>query len=305
MNCPKCNKEVKDTWNVCPFCMQLLSVQKCTVCGAEVKLDWKACPKCGTLVGAAAQPAGSGKTAETDNSPLQAGSKKTLEVKGVAFDFCWIPPGEFLMGSEDEETAKPMHVVQISKGFWMGRTPVTQRQWQALMDSNPSKFKNRDDHPVENVSWDDCQKFIGRMNQLANRRFRLPTEAQWEYACRAGTTGEYYGLLDEIGWYKDNSNGSTKEVAKLKANAWGLYDMLGNVMEWCQDWYDYSDAGWEYYAISPLQDPQGPISGSYRVCRGSYWGHIASSLYVAYRTGYDPGLHYHDGSHGFRLVMEL
>jgi formylglycine-generating enzyme required for sulfatase activity len=185
----------------------------------------------------------------------------------------WCPPGSFMMGSPSIENGRSSNEDQVqvtlSKGFWMGKTEVTQAQWKALMEDNPSRSKG-DELPVENVSWDDVQEFIKKVNDSGilpiGWKMALPTEAQWEYACRAGTASIYAGEdLGALSWYRENSNDHTHPVASKSANTWGLYDMHGNVDEWCADWYDGLLLGGF--------DPKGPTMGSYRVCRGgSYLG---------------------------------
>jgi formylglycine-generating enzyme required for sulfatase activity len=222
---------------------------------------------------------------------------------GVKMVMCWIPPGEFLMGSpEDEEERdydETQHRVKITQGFWLAKTPTTQAQWQAVMGNNPSRFQG-EDLPVESVSWDDiCGNesgtggFLGALNELIpmGGRFHLPTEAQWEYACRAGTTEPYYGDLDEIAWYDDNSDDKTHAVGQKKPNEWGLHDMLGNVWEWCSDWFGD-------YDMLAVTDPAGPASGSHRVYRGGFWRSYAGNCRVAARYYRDPGLSAYDV--GFR-----
>jgi formylglycine-generating enzyme required for sulfatase activity len=156
---------------------------------------------------------------------------------GVMLALILVQPGSFLMGSErgDDDEA-PVHEVTISQPFYLGKYEVTQAQWKKVMGSSPSRFKGAN-RPVEQVSWYDCQEFIEKLNSKGNGVFRLPTEAEWEYACRAGTTDDYAGNLDEMGWYDKNNVGKTQPVGKKKANPWGLYDMHGNVSEWCQDWH--------------------------------------------------------------------
>jgi formylglycine-generating enzyme required for sulfatase activity len=197
----------------------------------------------------------------------------------IGMEFALIPAGEFLMGSDkgkdpeahDDET--PLHRVTISRPFYLGKYAVTQAQWEAVMGSNPSYFKGRS-NPVETVSWDDVQKFIWSLNiQEGNGCYRLPTEAEWEYACRAGTTGVYSygddaGSLGHYAWYAGNSGKKPHPVGQKEPNAWGLYDMHGNVWEWVQDWYDD-------YSSASVTDPKGPASGSYRVLRGGGWGLVA------------------------------
>jgi formylglycine-generating enzyme required for sulfatase activity len=186
----------------------------------------------------------------------------------IDMKFAWIPPGAFLMGSNDSNDEKPVHRVTISQGFYLGVFPVTQAQWQAVMGYNPSHFRG-DDHPVEQVSWDDCQEFCQKLAELTGKPIRLPTEAEWEYACRAGTTSDYWsGNGDEarkkVSWESGNSNQQTQPVGKKLANAWGPFDVHGNVWEWCQDFYGpYSDGN--------NTNTPGPTSGDARVLRGGSW----------------------------------
>jgi formylglycine-generating enzyme required for sulfatase activity len=221
---------------------------------------------------------------------------------------CWIPPGEFLMGSPVDELGRregeTQHRVEITRGFWMGKYPVTQAQWLAVMRNRPSRFGRPnffdslfdgnskelwDHHPVERVSWNDVcgvenrsGGFLGKVNGggTSGDYFHLPTEAQWEYACRAGTTGAYAGDLDQIAWYSANSGGKTHPVGTKKANAWGLHDMHGNVWEWCTDRYGNELAGGV--------DPQGAASGVSRVYRGGSWFGNAVGCRAAFRLGLSP-----------------
>jgi len=171
----------------------------------------------------------------------------------VGMEFVQIPAGSFLMGSDtgtDDE--KPVHQVTISRPFELQTTPVTQGQWVAVMGFNPSEFNMGDDYPVENMTWEDMHTFLKKLNVLdPGKNYRLPTEAEWEYACRAGTTGERYGELDAIAWHRGNSDRQIHPVGQKQPNAWGLYDMLGNVWEWCADGYDK-----DFYASSPATDPR-------------------------------------------------
>ncbi|MBR5634374.1 MAG: formylglycine-generating enzyme family protein [Prevotella sp.] len=194
--------------------------------------------------------------------------------------------GTFTMGATSEQgndaydNEKPAHKVTVSS-FAIGQTEVTQELWQAVMGSNPSYFKGAK-RPVEDVSWNDCQTFIAKLNQLTGKKFRLPTEAEWEYAARGGKNSKGYkyagsNTIGEVAWYDGNS-GETHEVAKKKPNELGLYDMSGNVWEWCQDWY-----GSSYYSNSPQTNPTGPSSGSNRVDRGGSWDDSAGNCRVSYR----------------------
>jgi formylglycine-generating enzyme required for sulfatase activity len=195
-------------------------------------------------------------------------------------------------------------VVAISKGFWLGKTPVTQGQYQAVMGDNPSRYvKAGLDAPVEMVSWHDAMKFCQKLTereQAAGRlpqgyAYTLPTEAQWEYACRAGTTEVRYGNLDDIAWYAGNSGNSTHPVGQKKPNAFGLYDMIGNVSQWCSDWY------FETLPGGNVTDPVGPASGSYRVLRGGCWGDAPTICRSAGRYANHPALR--ASLFGFRLAL--
>jgi formylglycine-generating enzyme required for sulfatase activity len=173
-------------------------------------------------------------------------------------EFVKIAPGEFVMGCSTDDTGcvadeKPAHRVQITKAFEMGKYEVTQAQWQATMGANPSAIKG-DDHPVEMVSKNDAHDFLAKLNaQNDGYKYRLPTEAEWEYAARAGTTTDQPSSLDEVAWYGGNSGDESHPVGQKKPNAWGLYDMLGNVREWVEDVFTR-----DYYSNSPLADPTGP-----------------------------------------------
>jgi formylglycine-generating enzyme required for sulfatase activity len=217
----------------------------------------------------------------------------------VGMEFMPIPAGSFRMGSEDgRDDEKPVHQVTISKGFLMGRYEVTQGQWKAVIGREPSNFKGND-FPVQFVTWNDAQEFIRRLNQTNHGyTYRLPTEAEWEYACRAGTNAEYdAGDIEMMAWYDANSENKIHPIGYKHENAWGLYDILGNVSEWCQDWY-----GKDYYANSPATDPTGPSSGQERVKRGGSRYDNSSLVRSASRQGDRP-----DGildTNGFRVVAQ-
>ncbi len=222
-------------------------------------------------------------------------------IPSIGYKMIYISPGTFKMGSPFSEQGRYddelRHTVTLTKGFYMGAAEVTQEQWKKIMGNNPSTFKNcGSDCPVEQVSWNDCQEFILHLNRHEKtRRFRLPTEAEWEYACRAGsglafangditeTKCGYDPNLDTIGWYCGNTEEKTQPVAKKGPNAWGLYDMHGNVWEWCQDWYGE-------YKLGHVADPKGPASGSGRVFRGGGWGLNARTCRSAFRDKYAPDL---------------
>jgi formylglycine-generating enzyme required for sulfatase activity len=221
----------------------------------------------------------------------------------IGMDFVLIPAGKLYMGSENgEEHEKPVHRVYISRPFYLGKYQVTQGQWEAVMGSNPSHFTGDPNRPVKNVSWNDTQEFLQRLGEKEKGYlYRLPTEAEWEYAARAGKWTEYcFGddpqLLRKYAWYDENSGGTTHPVGQLKPNVWGLYDMHGNVWEWVQDWFEEM-----YYQKSSTDDPQGPADGQFRVLRGGSYLDDARLARCAYRSRDFPDLvldHY-----GFRVVV--
>ena len=204
-------------------------------------------------------------------------------VKGVSFTMKPVSGGTFEMGSlSGSLDEQPVHSVTLST-YYIGETEVTQELWQAVMGGNPSRFTGSQ-RPVEQVSWNDCQEFIEQLNALTGKKFRLPTEAEWEYAARGGNKSKGYiysgsNDVDAVAWYSDNSESSTHEVKGKLPNELGLYDMSGNVWEWCSDWYgSYSEA--------LVTNPQGPSSGSNRVFRGGGWRHAAVYCRCASRNAY-------------------
>jgi formylglycine-generating enzyme required for sulfatase activity/tetratricopeptide (TPR) repeat protein len=221
-----------------------------------------------------------------------------IETSAVSFEFCAIPSGSFIMGTDAYGNFHgPAHQVIISYDYYIGKAPVTQAQWEAVIGKNPSKFKG-DNHPVENVSWDDCQDFIKRLNTASNEIFRLPTEAEWEHACRAGSTGIYcFGdneaQLGDYAWFSANCGMQTKPVGKKKPNAWGLNDMHGNVLEWCQDWHGD-------YPTGVVTDPQGASTGTCRVYRGGC-GILDASYSKSFHRSQGPSDR-RDNYVGFRLI---
>lgn len=254
-------------------------------------------------------------------------SEPTLAIdlgNGIKLELILIEAGSFRMGSERNGQEKPVHQVTISKPFYLGTYEVTQGQWHAVMGTNPSYFQKCGTNcPVENVSWNMAQQFIARLNSRSDgNNFRLPTEAEWEYAAQAGTAGDQADNVDEMAWYANNAgdksfdadkiflensdpeafnkrvvgNGNrTHPVGGKKPNSWGLYDMLGNVLEWCQDWADG-----EYYGKSPTIDPKGPPTGFAKVMRGGSWGSYAANVRPAFRNLDTPDAFY--GDYGFRVV---
>jgi formylglycine-generating enzyme required for sulfatase activity len=227
---------------------------------------------------------------------------KTLR-NSINMEFVLIPAGTLQMGSNDGESdEKPVHTVRISRSFYLGKYEVTQAQWEAVMGNNPSIFKGDSNRPVEKVSWDDVQEFIRRLNtKESGARYRLPTEAEWEYAARAGSStaygfGDGVGQLGQYAWYDGNAGNTTHPVGQLQPNAWGLYDMHGNVWEWVQDWYGP-------YANGTVTDPAGPHAGSNRVYRGGGWRDDARYCRSAYRNNRAPG--HRIAILGFRLLREV
>lgn len=215
---------------------------------------------------------------------------KVYTVNGVSFKMIPVEGGTFTMGATTEQGSdansdeKPTHQVTLSD-FSIGETEVTQELWQAVMGSNPSYFSGNQ-QPVEKVSWNDCQTFITKLNQLTGANFRLPTEAEWEFAARGGNKSwgyKYAGgnTIGDVAWYYSNSNSKTHAVAQKLPNELGLYDMSGNVWEWCQDWYGS-------YGSAAQTNPTGPASGSYRVIRGGGWSYSARFCRVSVR--YDNSL---------------
>jgi formylglycine-generating enzyme required for sulfatase activity len=196
-----------------------------------------------------------------------------LDAAGTKLRLVLIPPGEFTMGDDNgAPDEKPAHPVRITRPFYLGIHQVTQAQYEAVMGRNPSHFREGGaNRPVESVSWFAAEEFCRRLTEKTGQEWRLPTEAEWEYACRAGSrtqfcNGDEESGLNKVAWYLGNSQGRTHSVGELDANAWGLYDMHGNVFEWCQDWGDA-----DYYSKSPKEDPTGPSAGSSRVYRGGCW----------------------------------
>jgi formylglycine-generating enzyme required for sulfatase activity len=259
-------------------------------------------------------------SSETNKAGISSESQSTLQLRdlpkitnSIGMKLVLIPKGTFTMGSPIEEKGRfgheEQHEVTISQDYYLGVTEVTQAQYEKMMGKNPSYFQGakvgnaNTALPVENVSWDDAVEFCKKLSDLpeekkAGRVYRLPTEAEWEYACRSGSKsaysfGESSKSLGDYAWFDENSNGQTHPVGQKKPNAWGLYDMLGNVWEWCSDWYGE-------YPKGAVSDPTGPIKGSDRVLRGGGWYDGAAYCRPADRVGLVPSLRY---SFGFRLAL--
>ena len=223
--------------------------------------------------------------------PEETPEDNVFTVNGVSFNMVAVEGGTFIMGATAEQKdgadndEYPVHQVTLSS-FAIGQTEVTQALWQAVMRSNPSYFHGNKNHPVEEVSWDDCQTFISKLNSLTGRQFRLPTEAEWEYAARGGNKSKGYKYsgsndINSVAWYWDNSGNKTHDVATKQPNELGIYDMSGNVWEWCQDWYGS-------YSSDNQSNPQGPSSGSGRVHRSGGRDNDAGSCRSANRRSYGP-----------------
>ena len=222
-------------------------------------------------------------------------------MNSLGMEFSWIPSGIFLMGSPSDEQGRHskerQHRVRITEGFWIKTCAVTQGEWEPVMGENPAYFQECGPRcPVESVSWDDAQEYIRTLNRReAGRvdRYRLPTEAEWEYAARAGTAGPSYGELNEVAWHWGNSGRRVRPVGQRRANGWGLHDMLGNVWEWTADWYGR-------YPAELVTDPRGPGTGSSRVARGGSWYIDPLNVRSASRYDLSPGIR--RSTLGFRLV---
>jgi formylglycine-generating enzyme required for sulfatase activity len=228
---------------------------------------------------------------------------------GVRMGFVGVPAGNFLMGSPQSEGGSasdegPPHRVTISEPFFIGTHEVTQTQWRAIMDQNPSVFSENENNPVEMVSWNDTEEFLRRLNALnLGGTFRLPTEAEWEYAARAGSTTRFgfgedpdFGLLQQHAWFYSRAEGRSHAIGLKKPNAWGLFDMHGNVWEWCSDWYaPYTDD-------QPITDPKGPNTGTDRIIRGGSWFNEPEALRSANRHRHPPDSR--QTNLGLRVVWE-
>ncbi len=273
-------------------------------------------------------------TGQAEAAPKKkaATSSSSASVKPIAsftnsigMVFVKVPAGSFTMGTEvncqkpdafsssaaydncmasirEDET--PARTVTISNDFWIGQFEVTQAQWYAVMGNNPSEFKSDKvgedsrNFPVENVSWEDVQQFISRLEQQDGKKYRLPTEAEWEYACKSGGKDQKYcggNDVDAVAWYYDNSGKRTHRVGTKRPNGLGIYDMSGNVYEWCNDWYHKT-----YYQWGKTTDPGGVDSGGSRVYRGGSWSGGADIARAAFRDGSSPG--YRLYNIGFRLL---
>lgn len=243
---------------------------------------------------------------------------KEFNVNGIKFRMVLVEAGTFTMGATAEQGGevtgyeKPAHKVTLTKDYRIGETEVTQELFVAVMDTNYSRYNDDLKHPVECVTWNDCKTFIAKLNELTGAKFRLPTEAEWEFAARGGRRGTGYHYvatdsatygykyagsdnIDEVAWYWNTSDIETHVVGKLKPNELGLYDMSGNVWEWCEDWFGS-------YTSAAATDPKGPSTGVGRVIRGGSFREEGTICRMSYRSGYQPGSN--NLGIGFRLAME-
>ena len=304
MKCPYCGQEHPDNAKFCMETGQKLEPQKracqnkeCPDFGAAIlPLEAKFCPRCGHPVGGISE-------SDSMNPDILE-----FEVEDVSFKMILVEHGSFTMGATSEQEdpyddEKPAHKVTLTKDYYMGETQVTQALWKSVMGENPSWFEG-EERPVEGVSWDDCKKFIRKLNrklrsQLHGKSFRLPTEAEWEFAARGGNKSCGYQFsgsddLDEVACYSGNSDDETSDVASFEPNELGIYDMSGNVSEWCLDWYgDYNS--------SAQTDPKGLTSGSDRVIRGGSWSLDVESCRLSYRENGSPDDS--DNDLGLRLAL--
>ena len=237
-------------------------------------------------------------------TPVTNSDNISIPVKdGISIDMVRVEAGTFTMGATSEMKdpygdEKPAHQVTLTNDYYIGKYEVTQALWQAVMGNNPYYFKG-DNLPVERVSWDDCQEFISKLNSITGKTFRLPTEAEWEYAARGGNKSRGYQYsgssnLSDVAWYDGNSGNKTHSVGSKQANELGIYDMTGNVWEWCQDWYDS-------YSSSSQVNPTGANSGGCRVNRGGSWSYNAGRCRSSFRNYSKPG--YRISDLGFRLFL--
>ena len=255
------------------------------------------------LLGQVLYAQGTKNSAKQSQSSSSANATREIVVNGVKFNMVYVEGGTFMMGATTEKIgyrkeATPVHQVTLSD-YFIGETEVTQELWYAVMGSNPSYFTRSSRNPVERVSWRDCQQFIQKLNQLTGLKFRLPTEAEWEYAARGGNKSKGYkysgsNRIDDVAWYAGRSRGGvTHEVATCYPNELDLYDMSGNVYEWCSDWYG------SYSSMAQI-DPSGASSGSRRVFRGGSWLSDAYNCRVSNRSDGTPDIRSY--ILGFRLV---
>jgi formylglycine-generating enzyme len=261
------------------------------LCGKEISSKSEACPNCGHPTAEL--------VAAYKGAPIEANKGENFTIPDLGLEMIWVEPGTFMMGDKGEQ-----HQVTLTKGFHLGKHEVTQAQWEKVMGSNPSRFKGAD-RPVEAVRWIEAVSFCNKLTEMEKKAgrvpegmaYQLPTEAQWEYACRAGTTTAYSwgdAITKTNANYRDSGFKQTRDVGQYAANPWGFHDMHGNVYEWCADWHGD-------YPSGAVRDPVGPADGSYRVNRGGSWSSTANNARCAYRRGFEPANS--SSSLGFRLSL--
>lgn len=292
-SCSVCGEPLESGWKICPVCETPVGQPVCPSCARAVKANWKICPDCGARL--ICRECGGRLSAAGLSCPVCAqGAASAPPARGgfiepvTGMEFVFVPGGAYQMGDlfgDGWENELPVREVRVAD-FFIGKYPVTQGQWRRVMPENPSRFQKGDDHPVEQVSWSDAAEFIRRLNAAApaGRVLELPSEAQWEYAARSGGLKQLYAGGDDVealAWYAENSEGSTHPVGRKAPNSLGLYDMSGNVWEWCRDLY------------SPGVCPE-------RVIRGGSWNLDAWSARCSRRFGFSED--YFGAGLGFRLA---
>ncbi len=290
--CPACGEPLKIGWKLCPACETPIGQPACSSCARPVKANWKVCPECGVRLvcphcGARLAAGGAPCPACAESTASVASARDDFIEPVTGMKFVFVPGGVFQMGDlfgEGWENELPVREVQVGD-FRIARYAVTQGQWQRVMAANPARFQKGGDYPVEQVSWAEAVDFIRRLNsQAPGVDFRLPSEAEWEYAARSGGRKQLFAggdIVDTVAWYADNSQGSTHPVGRKAPNGLGIYDMSGNVWEWCQD----------LYIPSATRD---------RVIRGGSWNLDAWSARCSRRFGFSED--YSGAGLGFRLA---
>jgi formylglycine-generating enzyme required for sulfatase activity len=305
--CRTCGEPVRETWKVCPACEAPLGRLACPGCGMEVKENWKVCPECETRLKCPAcgrrLPPAQSECPDCRKKTAQGAEASAAYIEPVTgMEFVLVPAGTFQMGDlhgEGWDNETPLREVRIER-FYLGRYAATQGQWEKVMGANPSMFRKGAQYPVEQVSWADVTAFLRRLNEqtAGGGGFRLPAEAEWEYAARSGGRKELYAGGDDIellAWYSENSAGSTRPVGLKAPNGLGLFDMSGNVWEWCQD--IYAPAG---PAAAGRERPDGKKEVRERVIRGGSWNLDAWSARCSRRFGFRED--YFGAGLGFRLA---
>jgi len=301
--CPACGEPVEDSWKLCPMCGHPLARLSCPQCGSEVKVAWKLCPECGTrlVCPTCSRRIPAGETGCPACGAAARPAEPEFIVEPVTgMELVRIPGGAFEMGDlfgDGWDNEAPPRRVQVG-GFYLGRYPVTQAQWVAVMGTNPSMFKRSGTHPVEQVSWTDVNEYLNRLNAATpgGARFRLPNEAEWEYAARSGGRKELYAgsdAVEPVAWTAESSGGGTQPVGRKQPNGLGLYDMSGNVWEWCRDVYVPNAAAGALRKSGASEE---------RVIRGGSWSLDDWSARCSRRFGFPED--YFGAGLGFRVAAD-